>query len=470
MEKKFDVIIIGSGPGGYPAAIRLAQAGRSVALVEAKEVGGTCLNCGCIPTKALIANAETLSMVRHAQNFGIGVDGVHVHFDQMIKRKDDVVGRLRKSLEGLIQSNMVTIVRGFGKLISKNQVEVNEGVAKTILSAPHIIIATGSEPKEIPTFAFDDHFIHSSTSILNLKMLPKKIAIVGAGVVGCEFASLYAELGTEVFLIEALPRILPLESQTISQALMHFFTKKGIHVSVGTGVKGIEKRPEGITVVMQNQEKMSADIALVAVGRALNSQNIGLDTAGVRVEKGAICVDETMQTNVPGIWAIGDVTAKSMYAHVASHQGLVAAESILGHRARMNYDAVPGVIFTHPEIGTVGMNIETAKQRGYDASVAAYPFQALGKAQAALQTEGFAQLVVDKKTGQILGGQVIGHEASNLIATITLAITNELTIESITETIHAHPTLSEAWLESAFLIQGTPLHFPQKPKIGEKCK
>ncbi len=458
-EKKFDVAIIGSGPGGYPAAIKLAQAGKMVALIEKDEIGGTCLNRGCIPTKALIANAEVLSHIRKAKDFGIQVDGVKINFPSMQKTKDETVNGLKKSLEGLILANNIQIIRGEATFIAPHKLEV-KGKDTLTITAADIIIASGSEPREIPAFAFDNSLIHSSTSILALEKLPEKLAIVGGGVIGCEFASLYAELGVKVIVIEMLDRIIPLEDPALSAALTKSFTARGIELQTGVAVSSIKKGPKGVIITLASNKEITASSALIAIGRSLNSDKLGLDKAGVKVEKGAIAVDEKMQTNVKGIWAIGDVTGKSLYAHVATHQGIVAAENILGHKSAMNYDAVPGVIFTIPEIGSCGMTLEQAKKRGFKAKAASYPFQALGKAQAAHQTEGFAQVIIDEKTGQVLGGQVIGHEAGLLLSSICYAIANELTIECITETIHAHPTLTEAWMEAAFLVQDKPLHYP----------
>jgi dihydrolipoamide dehydrogenase len=457
-EEKFDVIVLGAGPGGYPAAIRLAQAGKKVAIIEASDIGGTCLNRGCIPTKALLANAEVLHTLRKASKFGIKVGSIEVDFAAMQKAKDDVVTKLRKSLEGLLKSHGIRIFKGFGRFLNQKQIQVTGHEACT-LSFDHAIIATGSEPKDIPSFVTDGDRVHSSTSILKLEVLPKKMVIVGGGVIGCEFASLYSELGVKVVVIEALERLLPLECQTLSTALSRSFQSRGIELKTSLGVKEIKRSKTGVEVILQDGSSVPADLALVAVGRALNSQNLGLDKASVVVEKGYIPINGRMQTNIPHIYAIGDVTGKSLYAHVATHQGFVAAASIQGIDMHMNYDAIPGVIFTTPEIATCGMSQEAAKKRGFQAKLVSYPFQALGKAQAAHQTEGFAQLVVDEKTGQILGAQVFGHEAGNLLSPITLAITNELTVECITETIHPHPTLSESWMESAFLAQGLPLHW-----------
>lgn len=462
-EKQFDVAIIGSGPGGYPAAIKLAQGNKRVALIEAGEIGGTCLNRGCIPTKTLLTDAEVLSMIKHASDFGINVDSFSINFGSMMHKKDEVVKRLRSSLEGLIKQNGITIFSGFGKFIDKNKIKVT-GKDNVIISFTDAIIATGSEPKEIQTFQFDNHFIHSSTSILECTTLFKSLAIVGGGVIGVEFASLFSELGVKITIIEALDRILPLESLSISSALTKSFKKRDIEMITSGFVQEIKKNPQGVTVILKDGRTIDADASLVAIGRELNSSKIGLDTCGVQCEKGSIVIDEMMKTNIPGIYAIGDVTFKSLYAHVATHQGLIAANNILGHPEKINYNAVPGVIFTHPEIGTCGLSFEAAQKKGYKAKIATYPLAALGKAQASQQTEGFAEIVIDTATGQILGGQIVGYGASILIAQIALAISNELTIECITNTIHAHPTLSEVWMEGAFLVQDAPLHFPPVKK------
>lgn len=464
--KKFDIAVLGGGPGGYPAAIRAAQHGKSVVLIEAKELGGTCLNRGCIPSKTLIASAEVFQRVKEAEEFGIVVGNVGFNYAKMVNRKNQIVSKIRKSLEGLIASNKITLVRGFGKLTSPNTIKVT-GQDNLIIQADKIIIATGSEPRNITAFPFDYKKIHDSTSLLEIEELPKKIAIIGGGVIGCEFASLFAMLGVEVTILELLPRLIPMESIGVSAALTKAFKDKGIRIETSVAVDKIETSESGVIVHLAGNQTLNADIALVAVGRSLNTIGIGLEQAGIKtLDNGLIPVNEKMETGVPGIYAIGDIASKWWLAHVASHQGLVAADNAAGKEAHMNYNAVPSVIFTHPEIGTVGLSLEQAIEQGYQATLGAFPFQALGKSQAADQTEGFAQIVTDKKTGQILGAQVVGHEASSLIAEMAVAIGNELTLESITETIHAHPTIAEAWLEAALIASDTPLHFP--PKKGKK--
>ncbi len=461
-EKHFDVAVIGGGPGGYPAAIRAAQSGQSVALIEANQLGGTCLNRGCIPSKALIACAEAYKGIKHAEEFGIFVEKVRFDYAHMVQRKDEVVTKIRKSLEGLIAANKIKVFKGFGKFISPKEIKIT-GDENLVIQAKNIIIATGSEPRNISAFPFDYENIHDSTSLLEIKKLPQKIVIVGGGVIGCEFASLFAAFGVEVTVLEMLTRILPMESKNVSEALSKAFQKAGIVMDTGVKVEGIEKTKEGVIVKVAGGKSYEADIALVAVGRQMNTSAIGLEKAGVLVnDNGMIPVNDKMQTNVPGIYAVGDIASKWWLAHVATHQGWVAGSNATGHEEHMRYDAVPNVIFTHPEIGTVGLSLEEALEKGYQATAGVFPFQALGKSIASGDKEGFATVITDKRTGQILGAQVMGYQASALVAQMALAITNELTLESITETIHAHPTIAEAWLESAFIAAGTPLHFPPK--------
>lgn len=458
---KFDVIVIGGGPGGYPAAIRAAQLGKKVALIEAKELGGTCLNRGCIPSKTLIAGADVWHRIQEAGEFGIKIDGtVSFDYGKMIDRKDAVVTKVRKGLEGLIAANKIQLFRGYGKFMDTKTIKVT-GQDNALLTADKIIIATGSEPRSIPAFPFDQEFILDSTALLDRRALPKSIVIVGGGVIGCEFASLYAAFGVEVTILEMLPRLIPMEDESVSKALTKAFAKKGIKIETDVRVEKIEKTGKGVKALLAGGKAVEAEIALVAVGRSLNVSSIGLDKAGVLVqENGLVKVDDHMETTVTGIYAIGDIASKWWLAHVATHQGIVAADHAAGLKSKMHYNAVPSVIFTEPEIGTVGLSLQQAKEKGYKAVLGNFPFQALGKSQAALQTEGFAQIVIDSDTGQILGAQVVGHDASTLIAQMAQAITNELTVESVTETIHAHPTVSEAWLEAALVANATPIHMP----------
>jgi dihydrolipoamide dehydrogenase len=463
-KRNFKVAVIGGGPAGYVAAIQAAHSGQSVALIEAEDMGGTCLNWGCIPTKTLLAGAEVYHKMKNAHNFGIQCDNISFDFAKMKDRKDDVILKIRKSLEGLIAAHKITILRGFGQIVSPHEIKIT-GEVNEVIEADNIIIATGSRPKKIGSLPFDWEKVHDSSSMLEVSELPKKVVIIGGGVIGCEFASLYAEFGVEVIVLEALASILPLEAKAVSQALSAAFTKKGIKCKTGVFVERIEHLDNGLKVHIKDNEPIECDMALVAIGRDLNTSGIGLEKAGVVTdEKGAIIVNDKMQTSVPHIYAIGDITAKVMLAHVASHQGIVAAKNATGEPSVMHYHAVPNVIFTHPEIATVGLSLEAAIAKGYKAHAGKFPFLALGKSIASIETEGFAQVIVDSTTGQILGAQVVGHEASALIAEMTLAIQNEMTLESIVETIHAHPTIAESWLEASLIASGTPIHFPPLPK------
>lgn len=465
-DKKFDVVVLGGGPGGYPAAIRAAQMGKSVALVEAKQLGGTCLNRGCIPSKTLIASADTLKRVKEAEEFGIVTGSISFDFGKMVERKDRIVTKVRNSLEGLVASNNITLFKGYGKLTSPTSIKVM-GEDNIEIKADRIIIATGSEPRNMPAFPFDHERIHDSTSMLEIRELPKKLVIIGGGIIGCEFASLYVALDVEIVILEALPSILPMEGANVTNTLTKAFKKKGIQIETNTLVEGIDRTKNGVRVRVAGGKVYEADIALVAVGRTLNTSNIGLEKAGVLVQdNGIIPVNNHMETNVPGIYAIGDIASKWWLAHVASHQGLVAASNACGVSAQMHYNAIPIVIFTDPEIGSVGYSLEEAIVNGLPATIGAFPFQALGKSQASFQTEGFAQIVINKETGQLLGAQVVGHEAATLVAEMGVAIANELTTESITATIHAHPTIAEVWLEAALIASEFPLHLPpQKRKV-----
>jgi dihydrolipoamide dehydrogenase len=459
-KKVFDIAVIGSGPGGYVAAIKAAQNGKKVALIEKGYLGGTCLNVGCIPTKTLLANASVMQKIKHAADFGITTGPVSFNFGKMKERKDTVVAKIRKSLEGLLQSNGIVILRGQAEFLSPQELKV-KGHDNWIVRAEKIIIATGSEPLDIPAFPCDHKFVFNSTSILELTSLPKTLAIIGGGYIGCEFASLYAELGVKVVILEALPSIVSLQGKAISEALTAAFKKQGIDVQTNVFVEGVKKG----AVKLRDKPSLPCDAVLVSVGRKTVSQGLALEKAGVLVtDRGVIPVNEKMETNVPGIYAIGDVTGKYMLAHVASHQGIIAAANAIGQEAEMRYNAVPAVIFTMPEIATVGMTLEQAQEAGYAATVGKFPFLALGKSAATLETDGFAQVITDKKTGAILGAQVVGAEAATLVAEMALAIANELTVDCLTDTIHAHPTVAEAWLEAALLANETPIHFPPKIK------
>ncbi|MEX1013026.1 MAG: dihydrolipoyl dehydrogenase [Waddliaceae bacterium] len=463
-SETFDIAVIGGGPGGYPAAIKAAQNGKKVALIEATGLGGTCLNRGCIPSKSLIAGAQLLNRMKEAHRFGIQIEGYSFNYAELAKQKDKVVSRMRKGLEGLIASNKITLFEGYGKFLSPTTIKVT-GKDQAEITASKIIIATGSEPLVIPNLKPDGEKIHDSTSLLNITSLPKKIVIIGGGVIGCEFASLFRAFDVKVTIIEALDSILPTEAVSVSSEMTRVFKKKGIEILTHTFVEKIDNDGEGIKIQIAGGKTIDSDIALVSIGRKLNTDNINLERAGVLIDEktGLISVNDQMETNVPGIYAIGDIASKWWLAHVASHQGLIAGNNASGlPLQKMHYNAVPCVIFTEPEIGTVGYTLERAIEEGYNATVGAFPFSALGKSQATYQTEGFAQIVTDRKTGQVLGAQVVGHDAGTLVAEMAVVIANEMTVECISHTIHAHPTVAEAWLEAALQVQQTPLHLPPK--------
>jgi dihydrolipoamide dehydrogenase len=463
-QKRCDIAVIGSGPGGYVAAIRAAQAGKSVALIEKGDLGGVCLNVGCIPSKTLISNAAVLHQIKRAAEFGIDTGPIHIDYAKMKLRKDQVVTKIRSGLEGLIRSNKITVYRGAAQFESPTQLKI-VGQDNLLLDAEQIIIATGSIPADIKAFPCDHKRILNSTSLLEVTHLPQSLIVVGGGYIGCEFASLFAELGTKVTILEALPSILSPQGEAVGKFMTRTFTAKGIQISTGVQVEGIENLGSHVRVRLKNGEALEAELALVSVGRRVYTQGLALEKAGVPLnEKGFIDTDEKMETSVRGIYAIGDVTGKWMLAHVASHQGIVAASNAVGIETVIHYEAVPAVIFTAPEIAMVGLTLQDALNKGYAAVQGTFPFQALGKAQAAIETPGYAEIIADKKTGQILGATVIGHEASNLIAEMALAIQNELTLDDVIDTIHAHPTLAESWHEAALLAADRPINFPPRIK------
>lgn len=463
MENKiFDVAVIGAGPGGYVAAIKAAQLGKSVALIEKEALGGTCLNVGCIPTKTLIASAHVHSQVKRAAEFGIHVGDVRIAYDQMKKRKDSVVATMKSGLTSLIKANKITIFQGTAQFESVHDLKIT-GQDNIRIRAEKIIIATGSIPIDIKAFPCDHKRILNSTSILELTTLPKSLCIVGGGYIGCEFASLFAELGVHVIIVEALPSILAAQGKTVADFMTKTFKSKGIEIRTNVMVKTIVNENHQTTITFTDGNTLVTDMTLVSIGRKPFTEGLGLEKAGLKTnERGFLNVNEKMETEVRNIYAIGDVTGKAMLAHVASHQGTTAGMNACGLSSQVHYEAVPAVIFTSPEVATVGITQEEALSKNLQVNSGTFPFQAIGKAVASGDALGFSQIVADKKTGQILGATIIGHEAANLIAEMALAIQNELTLESVVETIHAHPTMAEIWHETAALTMGTPIHLPPK--------
>lgn len=457
---KYDILFIGGGPGGYVGAMRAAQMGLKTALIEKDKVGGTCLMRGCIPTKTLINHAEVVRTIRSAENFGVHVSDFSFDYEKMKRRKDEVVTELWQGVRGLLKANGVDVYEGVGSFVSNTEVKV-KGEKCEILEAERIVIGTGSIPMQLDFCPVDCHRIHDSTSILEITKLPKKLMILGAGYIGCEFASLFSALGVEVTMIEFLPGIVWQQGKAISQFLTKVFKESNITLLTDIKMESCESTSEKVIATLSDSSKVEADMLLVSVGRSPYTESLELGKAGLTTnDKGFIEVNNHMQTAVKNIYAIGDVTGKVMLAHVASHQAIVAAEHAAGKNAKMDYDAIPAVIFTHPEIATVGISIETAKERGISANTATFPFSALGKAKAAGEENGYVEIVFDADTHQIIGASALGVDASNLIGEMGVAIQNELTLECVAETIHAHPTIAEAWLEGANLAIHHPIHLP----------
>lgn len=461
---EYDLIVIGGGPGGYVSAIKGAQLGLKVALIEKEKVGGTCLLRGCIPTKTLLANAHIVGVIQSAKDFGVSVDGFKINYAQMKERKDQVIDTLCKGVLHLIQTNGIDLFTGTASFVTPKEIKIRGEKPQTI-SGKKIVIATGSIPANMLSAPVDYHRIHDSTSILELTKLPKSLLILGAGYIGCEFASLFSELGVKVTLVEFLPGIVWTQGKSISEFLTKAFLKKGITLKCNLKMEKCNLSEEGVSLVLSDGSSLEGEMLLVSVGRKPYTDELNLGAAGLgTTPNGFITVNEKMETEVKGIYAIGDVTGKSMLAHSASHQGMIAALNASGKSEKMDYEAIPAVIFTDPEIATVGYTLELAKEKGFDAISTRFPFAALGKAQAGRETDGYAELVSEKKTGRILGAFLVGSNAGNLISEITLAIDHEITLESLSNTIHPHPTLSEAWMETALLALNRPIHMPPVKK------
>ncbi len=458
MSKK--VIILGGGPGGYVAAIRAAQLGAQVVVIEKNELGGTCLNRGCIPTKALVAGAETLAKVKHAEEFGIKIDSYSVNLAQMMERKNKVVEKLVTGIHFLFKKNKVQLIKGTGKLVSPTQVEVAkaDGTNETI-AGDAIIIATGSEPAIITNLGYDGETVYTSNEALQLTEIPQRLLIIGGGVIGCEFACIFHELGTQVTIVDVMPTILPMQDQDTARQMQSLLKRRGIEIKTKVKVQEVRKTAGQVAAVLESGEELVADRMLISIGRSLNSQGIGLEEAGIELgQRGEVVVNERLQTNIPHIYAIGDVTNKIQLAHVASVQGLVAVDNIMGKERLINYDVVPSCVYTLPEVAGVGITTQAAKEQGLEIASAKFPLLANGKALAMGEAEGFVKLIADPKTGKILGVHIVGPHATDLIAEAALAMENGITVEQLAKTIHAHPTLAEALMEAAEAIHGKAIH------------
>ena len=459
---KFDLAVLGGGPGGYVAAIRGAQLGLKTCVIDQDKLGGICLNWGCIPTKALLKNAEVYHYIKNAGTYGINVGKVSVDFKKNIKRSRDVSNRLSKGIEFLIKKNKITHIQGTGKLTSKTSLEVKNKQKTDTIEADKIILATGARPKSFPGMEYDRNRVISFKEAMILDSPPKKMIIIGSGAIGSEFAYYYNEFGTEVHLIEMMDRILPVEDSDVSKEVAKSFKKSGITISTETKVSKIESLETKVKVHTEKngkEEILEGDMALLAVGVKGNIENIGLEELGIITDQCAITINEFNQTNIPTIYAIGDVSGPPWLAHVASAQGHVAADHAAGHETKpVNYSNIPSCTYCQPQVGSLGMTEAQAKEAGHGVKIGKFLFQASGKAMAVGNTTGFVKLVFDSKYGELLGAHIVGAEATELIAELGLAKGLEATWEDIAMTVHAHPTLSEAIMEAALDAFGSAIH------------
>jgi len=461
------ITIIGSGPGGYVAAIRAAQLGAQVTVVEDAEVGGTCLNWGCIPTKTLIASTDALEQARSAADFGIELSGeITYNLQKIRERKDKVVGTQIKGIRALFKSWGVEIVPGRGSLISKDVVRSvrKDGTSQDLIS-DRIIIATGSRPAALPGIPFDGSTILSSNDAVLLNKVPASILIIGAGVIGCEFAFLYRSLGADVTVVEAMDRALSTEDEDISLLIEKELRKAKIRLITGVRVERVQKEQNGVLAALTNAKEVRAEAVLVSIGRALNTEQLGLEDAGLAAGKrGELPVNERMETAVPGIYAVGDVTGTMMLAHVASRQGIVAADNALGADAWMDYTVVPAGIFTRPEIGSVGLREHQAREKGIQIKTGKFPYRALGKAHAMGEIVGIVKVIADAATDRVLGVHICGAHSADLVHEGALAIKMGATSKQLGAMIHAHPTFAEGLMEAAEAVLGNAIHLPRGDK------
>ncbi len=478
MANEYDVVVIGAGTGGYVAAIRAAQLGLKVAVVERqKALGGTCLIWGCIPTKALLEHAHALKVAQGAKEWGLtGIDGAAVSIDMpaVHARKDKMVSGLTGGIEMLFKKNKIDWIKGTARLTGRQGVEValHDGAKQALTATKEIIVATGSTARSVPGIEVDRKKIIFSDEAIHLPYVPASIAIMGSGAVGVEFASIFKSYGSEVTLIELLPRVVPGEDEAVSAELERTFKKRGIKVMTGSKVTSAKAGAKGVDIEVQTgsgqgaegkSQKLSYDLLLVATGRGPVTEGLGTEALGLKVDRGYLVVDPLFQTNVPGISAIGDVITMGgphyQLAHVSSMEGILLAERIAGHTVQpINYDHVPRCTYSDPEIGSVGLTEAQAKQQGHDVHVGTFPFRALARARMAGETDGFVKIVAEKKYDEVLGVHIIGPRATELVAEAVMALRMEVTVEELVKTIHAHPTMSEAVGEAAHAAHGAAIH------------
>jgi dihydrolipoamide dehydrogenase len=460
--KQFDVLIIGGGPGGYVAAIRAAQLGLSTAVVEKDKLGGICLNWGCIPTKALLKNAQVYDLLKHADQFGFTFDNLKADFSKAVKRSRDTANRLSKGIEFLFKKNKVDYITGTATIVGKGTVEVAQAGKTDRITAKHIIIATGARPRSFPSIPIDRTRILTSTEAMVLPEVPKRMVIIGAGAIGVEFAYLYSTYGTEVTIVEMMDSLLPIEDREVTKALRRVFEKSGIKVMTETKVESASASGSDVTVSVSNKDgkkELKADIALVAIGVQGNIENLGLEALGVKTDRSFITVDKDYRTNVEGIYAIGDVDGPPWLAHVASAEGVHCVEKIAGKNPHpIDPLNIPGCTYCQPQVASVGLTEEKAREKGYELKIGRYPFRSHGKAIAINETEGFIKLIFDAKYGELLGAHIFGSEATEMIAELVTARTLETTAEQLIQSIHAHPTLTEGVAEAALDAYGEAIH------------
>ncbi len=458
---RVDAAVIGAGPAGYVCGIRLGQLGKKAVVIEREKAGGVCLNVGCIPSKALINAAKLYDKIRHGEEMGILTDNARIDMSKMQAWKDQVVGKLTGGVKMLLKSNKCDFLSGQAKLVGRNRIEVTTPEGVTIVEAEHIVLATGSRPIEIPGFAFDGHRVINSTGALALAEVPRRLVVIGGGYIGMELGTLYAKLGSEVTMVEALPAILPGTDPELAQVVVRKAKKLGMKLVTGAKAKGWVEVDGEASVTIETEggsETISADKILVAVGRRPNSENLGLEALGVKVERGFVPANRRQETNVPGIYSIGDLAGQPMLAHKGSKEAEVVAEVIAGKKAEMDVRTIPSVIFTDPEISSAGITQAEAEGRGKQVKIGKFPFAALGRAIANADTDGFVKVVIDAGTHEVLGIHIVGNGASDMIAEAALAIEMGALADDLSLTVHAHPTLPEAIMEAAKASLGEAIH------------
>lgn len=455
----YDLVVLGSGPGGYPAAIRASQLGKKVAIIEKESLGGICLNWGCIPTKALLKSAQVYEYAKHAESYGINISNPTHNFGGVVKRSRSVADKMSKGVQFLMKKNKIDVIMGYGKLVANGKIEVTAADnSKQVVEAKNIVIATGGRSRQLPSMPIDGKKIIGYREAMVLPEQPKSMIICGSGAIGSEFAYFYNSMGTKVTIVEFMPRIVPVEDEDISKELEKQFKKQGIAIMTSSEVTKVDTSGPGVKATVktaQGEVTLEADILLSAVGVVANIENIGLEQLGIKTDKGKIIVDANQQTSVPGIYAIGDCTPGQALAHVASKEGINAAEHLSGHKPEaLDYNNIPGCTYCSPEIASVGYTEKAAKEAGYDIKVGKFPFMASGKASAAGATEGFVKVIFDAKYGEFLGCHMIGMNVTEMIAEAVVARKLETTAHEILNAVHPHPTMSEGLKEATAVAYG----------------